>query len=474
MKKLSAFLILALFALGCARPTDYLYVHPAPTPVPSQRPLPHSTPSQIPTPTPLVTPAPKPEPGAPLGALQGHVTSSVDNSALANVTVTIHIGDANGPILATVNTDASGNYAIAILSPGRYAIDFETPSKIPSQGLPTAIYANQTSTLDARLRPKSGDLRGRVTDSSDGRAIADVVVTIHPAGDPSTIITTVRTDSAGNYSVPTLAPGSYTVDFTATNYLPVTGRSVTITAGNMSTLDARLTSTIGGIKGRVSNAVDGRDIQGVTISVHAGNANAPVLQVVNTDANGQYSIPNLPPGTYYLDFTKSGYVPIMAQAVSLPPAQWVTLNKTMTNVILDGQFRVVLMWTDYAPGAVKDVDSYIAIPDLPASQPIGFHFKNYGEDVKLDHDDTDWIGPETITIYNLKSGTYRYYVNNYNVRNDYQALGKSRVIVQLYKGPNLYKTYTVPPGTGVTYEIFQIIDGRVKDIEKYNDNLPVY
>jgi hypothetical protein len=122
-------------------------------------------------------------------------------------------------------------------------------------------------------------------------------------------------------------------------------------------------------------------------------------------------------------------------------------------------------------GGVKDVDSWLQIPGV--RQPLGYTIlrTNY-HSAHLDRDDTDWNGPETITIYEAKPGTYVFWVNNYNFRNSSGAergLGNSSVRVEVYREDQLLKTYSVPRGTGLSYEVFRIVNGNLVDTGEFFD-----
>ena len=179
------------------------------------------------------------------------------------------------------------------------------------------------------------------------------------------------------------------------------------------------------------------------------------------------------PGTYYVDIHREGYVRIEAQPMQIRRGVESQENLAMTEPLAEGVYRITMSWSDEKIGAVKDVDSYLSIPD--ASEPLGYKVKGLRyHGAFLDRDDTDWSGPETITIHNLQSGTYVYYVNNYNVRSDRQALGYSQVRVKLYKGQQLLQNFEVPAGSGLNYELFRIENGEVKVTGRFNDQLFMY
>lgn len=227
---------------------------------------------------------------------------------------------------------------------------------------------------------------------------------------------------------------------------------------------------IGRLAGLVNNATDGRGLPGVTVTARQAGSGTTVGSAV-TSSDGSYEFP-LFPGDYLVDFQRDEYAPILAVPTHIWDRQTTTLNQTMSKVLGDNQFRIVLRWTTPKPDAVRDVDSYL-------SDPTGrnFNFQNRGGasyDVDLDVDDTTWEGPETITIHTLRQGTYVYYVNNYNTRGAY-ALSNSDISIDVYRGASRVKQYRVPPNQpGFTYEAFNIVNGQIIDVERFNDSLFTY
>jgi hypothetical protein len=123
---------------------------------------------------------------------------------------------------------------------------------------------------------------------------------------------------------------------------------------------------------------------------------------------------------------------------------------------------------------VRDVDSYLTFESPTQTRLVLSYARSQIPGALLDIDDTNWVGPETVTILNIPQiGTYLYYVNNYGQRNETSALGKSGVSVKVYKGAALLKQYEVPPGIGINWEVFKIVDGVFDDsqTQRYNDNL---
>lgn len=171
-----------------------------------------------------------------------------------------------------------------------------------------------------------------------------------------------------------------------------------------------------------------------------------------------------------MDFSNTGYITLTSVAAQVTTHATTVLNESLSPALASGQIRIVLNWCDETPGAVRDIDSYLQVPG--GGDPVYFYNKT-ASGAQLDVDETDWKGPETITITSLGSGTYSYYVNNYSYRRNRLALGSSSVRVSVYKGTSLLRTYAVPSGNGLTYEVFRIVNGTLTDVKAYNDSLSV-
>ncbi len=228
----------------------------------------------------------------------------------------------------------------------------------------------------------------------------------------------------------------------------------------------------GTITGLVRDSVSGTPVSGAEVGFREA-AERDYFHRTQTNTQGAYQSPPLRPGEYAVDVLRQGYVTSQRSQVKVAVGRVENENVALTPPVAEGQFRITMSWTGAAPDAVSDVDSYLQIPD--AAQLVSF--RNKGQEVAgahLDRDDTDWVGPETVTIRSILSGTYRYYVNNFNLRNNEKALGNSMVSIQVYKGSQLVKTYRVPPGIGKTFEVFELRNGEIHDVLRYNDRLSVH
>jgi hypothetical protein len=235
-------------------------------------------------------------------------------------------------------------------------------------------------------------------------------------------------------------------------------------------VNAVLAAQMAQVSGTVVDASNARPLAGVRVRI-LNSANDVVISEATTDQYGNYIVTNLLAGNYKMLFAADHYSDFSTpQPGAVVSGNSYIVNASLSRQLEVGQFRIVLTWTGPLSGAVQDVDSYLLVPGYE-SAPIYFSHRN-GSGANLDVDDTTWSGPETITITSLYSGTYRYYVANYNVPTDGYALGRSLVNVQVYNGTGLVKQYTINGGCGSVYEFFRIENGVIRDINKYDATLP--
>lgn len=232
-------------------------------------------------------------------------------------------------------------------------------------------------------------------------------------------------------------------------------------------------SSGGRVIGIAQDSQTGAPISGAEVGFKWERRSSDYFARATTDSRGRYESPYLLEGRYYVDIKKEGRAVSQDREVQVTLGQEVQSSFILTEPIADGKLRIAMSWCNqHVRGAVKDVDSYLSIPGVAQPLYFGRKFRLY-EGTHLDIDDTDWEGPETTTIHEIRSGTYTFYVDNYNNRGMRDALGKSEIHVEVYKGNEKIRDYRVPPGIGLTYEVFRIEkNGTITDVERYNDSLP--
>jgi hypothetical protein len=182
--------------------------------------------------------------------------------------------------------------------------------------------------------------------------------------------------------------------------------------------------------------VKGRALEGVAVRVSAASGGGEVASG-RTGAEGSFAA-RLAPGTYQVSYRLEGYVPYTSGATEVrEDGQLVTvsLSRLLEATESGGrEVRIILNWGS-RPDQVRDADSHVACPCGAADRHVYYQARVHqaGEHkVELDVDDTDWGGPETITLTRPVPGTYLYWVHDYS--GPPATLGASDVVVRVVIG----------------------------------------
>lgn len=154
------------------------------------------------------------------------------------------------------------------------------------------------------------------------------------------------------------------------------------------------------------------------------------------------------------DFRRSGYASIKAELKFMAGALF--FNRfTVTKVLPPGRLRVVLDWaaqpTDLDAHLVREGTYHISYREMAS----------YRDRARLDRDDRDGFGPETITVNRLDpQGDYRFFVHDYTRSG---RLAKSKAHVRVYTERGLLRTFTISPTQkGDRWEVFRIERGQLR------------
>ena len=193
-------------------------------------------------------------------------------------------------------------------------------------------------------------------------------------------------------------------------------------------------------------------LPGVRVLVARAAGEEPVLSG-ETDPSGRFEC-HLAPGTYAVSYVLPGYVPIPDSLTAITvDGQVIT---TTLSMMLEAEgaapgerrVRIILNWGSES-SQVRDADSHLLCPCGEPSAHVYYAAKEHagsGHSVDLDVDDTDWGGPETVTLHDPPPGDYRYWVYDYS--GDTATLGQSEVVVRVLVGDELTAELRAPASAG--------------------------
>ncbi len=348
--------------------------------------------------------------------------------------VVVQLLNPDGSIAAVATTDANGNYVFTGLTPGaNYSIlelqpanygdsPVGPPRLIPVINLPLGGLTNQNfgEILGSLTGNVFFDANNDGTRQSGEPGIGGTTVVLSGiAADGTTVLRTATTDSNGQYLFGDLPAGTYTVTETQPP-LYTDGRDAVGSSGGILANDLLSNIPLSGGQnatqynfGEIGVPVSGAVFYDANRDGNRGGSETPisgvVVQLVNefgvvvgnatTDANGNYTFPNVPPGSYTLrELQPSGYGdplsgPFSANVrpitvVSTPIANQDfgdTLSTLSGMVYVDGNndgifqvgeapisgVRVVLVGTDLSGNAITrtaftDPSGLYLFADLPA------------------------------------------------------------------------------------------------------------
>ena len=279
------------------------------------------------------------------GSISGTVTGN--STGLTGICVVVDNGTGGPPSFATSTN--TGAYTLSNLPPGSYVIRFDNNNDCSStpdtgswvtqwysgassfqNGTPVAVTANTTTPNINATMAAGGSISGSVTGPTTGTALQNICAVVDtgqfgPGGSQSIAASTasngtyqlnnlptgqtyrIRFDNNHDCRAPQANPGSWITQwwnnqssFNNANPIPSSG---TLTSTPVTGINANMAPG-GIIAGKVINAANGSNLQGICVSAQLQNQNGGggFPASAQTGADGTYSLNNLGSGTYQVSF----------------------------------------------------------------------------------------------------------------------------------------------------------------------------
>ena len=230
------------------------------------------------------------------GTISGTITDDITMLPIPAAVVNIFQGTT---LIVTVVANGAGVYSAPNLAPGNYVVRATATSyRTALKGANVQI--GVTTVVDFALAAFPGTISGTVTDSGTMSPIQGALVEVY---DGSFLVGFADTDAMGNYTIGSLAPGTYTVVASAEGY-SFQNKDAIVIASMTTTVDFALDTILGTIAGTVADSSTGSPLPGVTIKVFQRLVN---IATVQTDINGNYNISGFSPGNYTVIASLNGY-----------------------------------------------------------------------------------------------------------------------------------------------------------------------
>jgi hypothetical protein len=255
------------------------------------------------------------------GSISGKVVRAYDGAELSGIVVLVY--DTSWHYLKDTATDATGVYSLTGLATGNYYV-YARPAAQQTHGYFPTYYNNVLNSGDAtsvsvvagadtvninfsfKLRAA---ISGRIVRDSDGTVIPLILTKLFDRS--GNFIQSVGTSPAGTYTLGFLLPGTYYVGtdnslgFRNEYYNNVAELSaatqIEVTEGaNIQGINFGLTSegSSRSISGRVTRASDSAGVSAASVYIWGSDWN--YIKFVYTDPSGNYDIPGLAAGRYFL------------------------------------------------------------------------------------------------------------------------------------------------------------------------------
>jgi uncharacterized protein YfaP (DUF2135 family) len=369
-------------------------------------------------------------------------------------TITLTGGTPGAVLSGAANTLRTGEHGTLLLE--NLAVDRAGTGyqlEVSSNGLPTILSAPFDVTAP-------GSFSGRVFDAVTNSALSGASVEVR-TDDGTTIATATSGAPNGTWTATGVGPGTYTIRASKPGYVVTTLAMQTMTPPTTVVEPIPLVpmNTPGGISGNIRDASTTALVTSpVTVELRLGiNMRTGTIAASVVTSTGSFTFTNVAAGAYTIVARATGFVEGVRTGIVVGAGTTVTQQDVQLSTTV-GAARIVLT-RGISP---SDLDSHLTGPVTGSSSRFWVYYSNRGSTAaspfaRLDVDDTNGNGPETITLGAITSGVYRYYVYDYTNRNSSTSasLGNSGAQVQFFVGSTLRATFFVPNGVGNAWAVFE-------------------
>jgi uncharacterized protein (DUF2141 family) len=264
------------------------------------------------------------------GTITGQVTNAVGGAVIASATVQARGPHPRTAFVRSTSTNASGNYTLTGLPPGKYIIEVRASGHAqryyvaaPGRGWATPIEVTAggtASSINVALETTYNSISGLVSDLA-GQPVTSVCVGAELV--VGGFVRSVCPNADGTYQIDGLPLGVYKVNATSEGaYQPqyYNGQLVYATADDVTVAVGAVTDNInfsldenpGWISGRITRSDTSQPIVGASLSTRTSNNDSIWGEASRSDGN--YVLRGLPPGYYKVrvshpDFALRYYAP---------------------------------------------------------------------------------------------------------------------------------------------------------------------
>jgi 5-hydroxyisourate hydrolase-like protein (transthyretin family) len=223
---------------------------------------------------------------AQIGTVKGRISDAATGAGATRIVVSLTDPITHAKVGEVVTTDSSGTFELLDVLAGTYELSLDSDNYVSNGPVSVTVPADQTVTIDESVR-KGGLLAGTVMDGLK-HPLGDAIITAKGHGGSRTI----KPMAGGTYRE-VLEAGTYTLNVTATGFLPSATRTVQLGFGahEQANFALKLPATLKLTK--LVQTYDGAPKPVVVIATPDGAASVSVLYGVHPSAPtapGEYTV----------------------------------------------------------------------------------------------------------------------------------------------------------------------------------------